>query len=452
LHLHNQLLPDELKFGVRTYVKRGAYNITARGEDAARFMRLLAVTAPSAGGKYLSDKFNELVDAARVEVRLDKDSIRLTNSGVAADLIISETGIAVKYNVYLREKAIELQFRSTDRSRVEFATLLLKQAGVNVEVKKVNDKDEWYVRVTTHKLVAGCKELRDALAEFVREAIARGWVGEKKAESWLEELERGRVLMEGWPEYYVGLNKGALVVSFNSTNPSNIEREVRRFREMGLEEGRHFSVKMPEGGRYGYVSILKEGLAYAAWLSVYGSGEQQKLAAEFVEYILRRAEKAGEEVYEKAREIVEEGRARGSLTLKGFEGVVEVDGKKHVVKVIDGSAELEESWSGKKLLKIRITAEVDGIRSDYEITYSRSKTDNAAVGYTYARADAPDGREADAERFSALVKGLTGEEPGVYHMKDGKIIIKCFRKHLDGFKRYAELADVIEKWLEETDR
>ena len=452
LHLLNQLLPDELKFGVRTYVKRGAYNITARGEDAARFMRLLAVTAPSAGGKYLSDKFNELVDAARVEVRLDKDSIRLTNSGVAADLIISETGIAVKYNVYLREKAIELQFRSTDRSRVEFATLLLKQAGVNVEVKKVNDKDEWYVRVTTHKLVAGCKELRDALAEFVREAIARGWVGEKKAESWLEELERGRVLMEGWPEYYVGLNKGALVVSFNSTNPSNIERKVRRFRKMGLEEGKHFSVKMPEGGRYGYVSIHKEGLAYAAWLFVYGSGEQQKLAAEFVEYILQRAEKAGEEVYEKAREIVEEGRARGSLTLKGFEGVVEVDGKKHVVKVIDGSAELEESWSGKKLLKIRITAEVDGIRSDYEITYSRSKTDNAAVGYTYARADAPDGREADAERFSALVKGLTGEEPGVYHMKDGKIIIKCFRKHLDGFKRYAELADVIEKWLEETDR
>jgi hypothetical protein len=41
------------------------------------------------------------------------------------------------------------------------------------------------------------------------------------------------------------------------------------------------------------VNILREGSAYAAWLSVYGSKEQRRLAAEFVEYILRRAEEAG---------------------------------------------------------------------------------------------------------------------------------------------------------------
>ena len=81
---------------------------------------------------------------------------------------------------------------------------------------------------------------------------------------------------------------------------------------MGLEEGRHFSVKMPEGGgKAGYVYIRREGLAYAARLSEYGSGEQQRLAAEFINYILQRAEEAGKEVYEKAREIVEEGKARG---------------------------------------------------------------------------------------------------------------------------------------------
>ncbi len=38
-----------------------------------------------------------------------------------------------------------------------------------------------------------------------------------------------------------------------------------------------------------------------------------------MKYILQRAGKEGEEVYEKAKEIVKEGRARGSLTLKGFE-------------------------------------------------------------------------------------------------------------------------------------
>ncbi len=55
---------------------------------------------------------------------------------------------------------------------------------------------------------------------------------------------------------------------------------------------------MPEEARDGYVSVLKESLAYAAWLSVHGEGERQRLAAEFVEYILRRAWEAGEEVYE----------------------------------------------------------------------------------------------------------------------------------------------------------
>jgi hypothetical protein len=454
LHLLSQLLPKELKFNARIYMSEGKYyHIAVSGENAARFMRLLAVTAPSAGGKYLSDKLKELVGATRVEVRFDKDGIRLTKSGVAVALTISVAGIAVKYNVNLNERAIQLRFRSTDRSRVELAALLLKQAGVNVEVREVSDKDEWYVRATTHKLVAGCKELRDALAEFVREAIARGRVGEKKAERWLEELERGRVLMEGWPEYLVRLSSsGALEVRYETTNPNNIRQRAQRLKEMGLVEGKHFSVKMPNGVKAGYVSILKEGLKHAAWLSVHGSEEQRRLATEFVKYILERAWKEGKEVYEKVREIIKEGKARGSLRLEGFEGMVEVEGRKHMVKVISGGAKFDKSGSGKPLLRIRITAEIDRIRRDYTITYSRSGEDNAAVCYAYARADAPGGREADAERFSALIKVLTGEEPGVYHMKDGKIIMKCFRKHLDGFKRYAELADAIERWLEETDR
>jgi len=41
------------------------------------------------------------------------------------------------------------------------------------------------------------------------------------------------------------------------------------------------------------VNILREGSAYVAWLSVRGKDEQQKPAAEFVEYILQRAEEAG---------------------------------------------------------------------------------------------------------------------------------------------------------------
>jgi hypothetical protein len=169
----------------------------------------------------------------------------------------------------------------------------------------------WYVRATTDKLAAGHEKLRKALAEIVREAAARGWIDAGRAERLLEKLEGGCMLKEGWPMYEVRLTDGALVVKFNSTNPDNIEREAQRLREMGLEEGLHFTVKMSEGGDAGCLYILKEGLAYAAWLSVHGFGRQKELAAEFIEYILQRAREEGDDVYKKVLEVVEEGKAEG---------------------------------------------------------------------------------------------------------------------------------------------
>jgi hypothetical protein len=379
------------------------------------------------------------------------EGLRLTNSGVAADLTISMAGVAVKYNVYLSND-IELRFQSTDRSRVELAARLLRHAGVDAEVKKEGGNDVWYIYAYTDMLAAGREKLRDALAKIVREAVARGWIDAGKAGHWLEKLEKGLTLKEGWPKYNVRLKDGALVVSFSSPNPNSIVQVAQRLRKMGLEEGRHFTVKMPKGGGKGYVYIRRESLVYAAWLSVHGSGRQQELAAEFVEYILQRAWEAGKEVYEKAREIIEEGKARGSLTLKGFEERVEVGGREHVVKVTDGSAELEEGRSGKKLLRIRITAEVDGVKSDYTITFGRYGEVNAARGRAYANAKAPGGREADAERLAAVIEALTGVKPKAHRMKNGKIMIECGRAHLDGFARFAELADIIARWLEETGR
>ncbi len=310
LYLLNELLPDGPKFGVRTYVKKGKnYDIVATGGGAARLMRLLAVAAPSAGGGYLSPKFDGFVEEARVEVRLDEGSIRRTKRGlVAADLIISEGGADVKYNVYLRRDAIVLQFQSTDRNRVELAARLLRLAGVDAEVERKGGEGKWQVWATTDKLAAGRKELRDAVAKAVRKAAGSGWVDKETADRWLEKLERGRVLKEGWPKYLVRLAKGALEVKYQSTNPDNIAREAQRLEAMGLVKGVHFSVKMPEGGRKGYVSIRSEGLAYAAWLSVHGEGERQRLAADFVEYILQRAGEEGKEIREKALKIVERGK------------------------------------------------------------------------------------------------------------------------------------------------
>ncbi len=444
-------------YGIEAEVRDGrGFDVAASGVDAARLASLYFLYGPPLleGDDRL--KSHKLAEAVRLGVEglsVSWEGLRRTEGGlVAADLTISEGGVAVKYNVYLRD-AIVLQFQSTDRSRVELAARLLRLAGVSAEVKKVGDGGIWHVYAYTDKLATGDEKLRDALANIVREAIARGWVNASKAEFWLEKLEKGRVLMEGWPKYEVRLvRSGALMVRFSSPNPDSIAREAQRLKEMGLEEGRHYTVKMPEGNKRGYVYILREGLAYAAWLSVHGSGERQRLAAGFVEYILQRAEKAGRKVYEKAKEIVEEGRARGSLTLKGFKKEVKVDGRRHVVKVVGWGAEFDKSGGGEPLLRIRITAEVDGVRNGYTITYSRRSKDNAVVGRAYARADAPGGREADAERFSALIKALTGKEPKVHHLKDGRIKMGCGREHLDGFMSYRELADAIEKWLEETSR
>jgi len=94
---------------------------------------------------------------------------------------------------------------------------------------------------------------------------------------------------------------------------------------------------------------------------------------------------------------VEEGKARGSLTLKGFEKRVEVGGREHLVRVIDGDAELKESQGGKKLLRLRITAEVDGVRSDYTITFSSGKI-NSARGRACASAKAPGGSRREVRR------------------------------------------------------
>jgi len=122
------------------------------------------------------------------------------------------------------------------------------------------------------------------------------------------------------------------------------------------------------------------------------------------------------------------------------------------VDVLGGGAEPEEGGSGRKLLRITITAEVDGVRRDYTITFGRYGAGNAAVGYATAKADAPGGREADTERLSALIKALTGREPRERRMKDGKMVVECGGEHLEGFMHYAELADAIRRWLEEMGR
>jgi hypothetical protein len=471
-------------YGIKAKVKEvgEAFSVVVSGDDAVELADLYFLYgAPLLEGddRLKNHKLAEAVELGaegRLDIRWEGLRKRTKKSPPAADLIISAGGAAVKYNVYLRKNAIELKFQSTDRSRAELAARLLKRAGVNAEVKKEGDRDVWYVKAATDMLAAGREELRKALAEIVKAARKENYIDAGKAERWLEKLEKGRVLVEGWPKYLVKLDHhSALEIRFGSTDLNSIEREAQRLEKMGLIRGFHFSVKMPKEGRDGYVRILKYGLAYAAWLSVNGNDEQRELATTFINIILKRAEEASKnvqekvkasasikinDVYEKVKKIIEEGKAWGSQTLERFEKKVEVNGETYVVKGIGGEA-VEEDRGGRKLLRLKIKAKigrmegehiVNPVEREYTITYSRRGSNNAAKGIAVARADAPGGREADAERFSALIKALTGREPRIRRRSDGKIEIECYEGHLEGFMLYKEFFGTIMQWLKDTSR
>jgi hypothetical protein len=351
--------------------------------------------------------------------------------GAAASVAVK--GITLR--LYMRRTLMLVKY-SKDRREAEAAAEALRALGVAVEAKR-GAGGFWRVAASAGRLASAALELREAVAKAVREAVKAGLVPERRARRWLEALEKGRAPPRG---YSPALSKtGALLVRFITTNAANIEREAQRLREMGLVEGLHFTVKMPEGKRAGRVAVLKEGLAYAARLAARGSGEQKRLAAELVGRILEKAERRGGAVCEKVKEVVEEGRARGSLTLRGFEKEVEVGGRRHVVKVLFWDVEAGEA------LRISITAEVDGVEDSYTVVFRRRR--GRIAGYAHARADAPGGREADAERLSALVKALTGVEPKVRRRSNGYIDVFFGRAHLDGFAQYAELAEAVEGWL-----
>ncbi len=134
-----------------------------------------------------------------------------------------------------------------------------------------------------------------------------------------------------------------------------------------------------------------------------------------------------------------------------------MNGKTYFVKVIGGEA-VEEDRGGRKLLRIKITAEVGRVEGEhivrvvreYTITFSRYGDDNETRGFAYASTNAPGGREADAERFAAVIEALTGVKPKIRRRSDGTIEVVCGREHLDGFMQYAEFANSIIKWLRES--
>jgi len=219
---------------------RSAFQVIVSGGDAVKLARLYFLFGPpllEGDERVINYKLAEAVELGAEGLDICWEGLRQTKNGAAADLTLSEAGAAVKYNVYLREADILLEFHSTDRGRVELAVRLLRLAGVVAEVKKEGDRDVWYVKATTDRLAAGHEKLRKALAEVVREAVARGWVDADKAERWLEKLKKGLTLKEGWPKYEIGLSgSGALVVRSAPPAPTAYNRRHSNLGRWGLRK------------------------------------------------------------------------------------------------------------------------------------------------------------------------------------------------------------------------
>jgi hypothetical protein len=80
-----------------------------------------------------------------------------------AELVIKAGGRQAKFSVELGD-ALKIQFNSSNREAAEEAAQLLRQAGVDVELKNYWDKsvnrEKWYVKASIDKLATARKELK----------------------------------------------------------------------------------------------------------------------------------------------------------------------------------------------------------------------------------------------------------------------------------------------------
>ena len=109
-----------------------------------------------------------------------------------AELVIKAGGRQAKFSVEM-SYTVKIQFNSSNREAAEEAAAVLREAGVEAELKNYWDKsvnrEKWYVKASIDKLAAARKELREAIAQAIREAEKKGLVDSEKAKIWLQKLQ-----------------------------------------------------------------------------------------------------------------------------------------------------------------------------------------------------------------------------------------------------------------------
>jgi len=277
---------------------------------------------------------------------------------------------------------------------------------------------------------------REALARAVEEAARKGWIRADTAKRWAKKLRTGVTTAEDKPKFRIWIGKsGGLGIAYGTTSTEKLAKYAERLKSLGLEEEVHFIKKPPKDGAEGTLYTAVEGVVKLAELAHHAEDTKRRLeAAGWVKHLLARAKESGGEAAEKKlKELIEEGAARGALTLTGLKR--EVEG--HLVEISQ-----VETWIEDGRPYIRVEAAVDGVEVERTYTFFRKK-DNVVTGAASTRAEAPGGREANPTRLKALATAIFGE-PGT--TKEGSKKLKYTSRHLEHAMRFREVKEAGERW------
>lgn len=412
--------------------------------NAAALAALMPAVGLNPKAEKAVDMFREWAEETKaVEVKLE--AVEKTGKIAKAVVAVKAGPWEAKYDVYLRGDAVELRFNSADAERAYQMAHVLKLLGVKAEPKATEDRSlgrhVWRINATTDVLASKTvlPAFREAIARAVEEAARRGWIKGDTAERWAEKLREGVTIAEDKPKFNILItNRGGLDIVYMTTNAEKLAQYAEELKGLGLKEGVHIVRKGPEGGKPGALRITAEGVVKLAELSHHAEDAEIRLkASEWLNHLLARAgESGGEEAKRRLEKLIEEGAARGVLTLTGLRQ--EVEGGRHVVEIRHAEARIEDGR-----LYIRVEAVVDGVEMEREYTFTRNKA-NKTLGRVFTQADAPGGREEDLKRLKALSTVIFGEAGNL--MAGGKKL-KYTRRHLEHAMRFKEVKEAAERWL-----
>jgi len=436
-------------FKPRLYVEGKYYRVEVTGEgDVAALAAVMPAVGLNPKAEKAINMFREWAEEAKaVEVKLE--AVEKTGKIAKAVVAVRAGPWEAKFNVYLKEDAVMLRFDSTDVERVYQMAHVLNLLGVKAEPKAVEDRSlgrhVWLIYASTDVLASKTvlPAFREAIARAVEEAAEKGWVEAETAKRWAEKLKAGVTIAEDKPKFRIQIpNTGGLGIIYKTTSAERLARYAEELKSLGLEKDIHFTTKTPKNGKQGTLYITVEGVKKLAELSHHAEdAETRQKASEWLNHLLARAgESGGEEVKRRLEKLIEEGAARGVLTLAGLRREVEAEGGRHVVEIRRVEARIE---GGR--LYIRVEAVVDGVAVEREYTFFRDKN-NRTLGRVSTQADAPGGRKEDLKRLKALSTVIFGEAGNL--MAGGKQL-KYTRRHLEHAMRFKEIKEAAERWLRE---